>query len=430
VHASLLVLQTPILPPISLPPAMGTQVWDLCTRAPSSTSSAESVCTPPHLATTMECVSSKVASPPTTVPNTPTASALLVSKPALLARCASQPHAEDDDSDGESSSGPSSSGSLNHVEGDSDAHSSSPDGDKNVPVYTGVSRSGLNGRWRAQLSTRGRTVHLGTFASAEEAARAWDRAAVQERGKAAVTNFALSDYINADGSVKTEVGSASQPSKSQREDECSRGHKSYRGVYHSGTYGRWKARIVVKGHKIHLGTFASAEDAARAWDLKALEYRGAGTVTNFDPSVYAGGKFAKPREVDDDEEGVDNDEEGDAEIKPSHRVLPSDRKRSRASSSSPTPSELSDNVTPRTHSNASSSPPAKRKKFPEAQMSPLAAKQKAQWGFLGQEEEGTERSKPSVARGAGKSALGEPNEAERMAFSSLMSLCAAAEAMC
>ena len=53
-------------------------------------------------------------------------------------------------------------------------------------------------------------------------------------------------------------------------NECSRGHKSYRGVYHSGTYGRWKARIVVKGHKIHLGTFASAEDAARAWDLKVL----------------------------------------------------------------------------------------------------------------------------------------------------------------
>jgi hypothetical protein len=134
--------------------------------------------------------------------------------------------------------------------------------------------------------------------------------------------------------------------QSQRDDACSRGHKSYCGVYHSGTYGRWKARIVVTGHKIHLGTFASAEDAARALDLKALEFRGAGTLTNFDPSVYAGGKFAKPREVDDDEEGVDNGEEGDAEIKPSHRVLPSDRKRSRGSSSSPTPSELSDSHAP------------------------------------------------------------------------------------
>ena len=34
-----------------------------------------------------------------------------------------------------------------------------------------VRRSGVHGRWRAQLSTRGRTIHLGTFATAEEAAR-------------------------------------------------------------------------------------------------------------------------------------------------------------------------------------------------------------------------------------------------------------------
>ena len=66
-------------------------------------------------------------------------------------------------------------------------------------------------------------MHLNSFASAEEAARAWDCAAVQERGKADVTHCALSDYINADGSVTTEVGTASQPSKSQREDEGSLG---------------------------------------------------------------------------------------------------------------------------------------------------------------------------------------------------------------
>lgn len=56
-------------------------------------------------------------------------------------------------------------------------------------------------------------------------------------------------------------------------------------------------------------------------------------------------------------------------------------------------------------------------------MSPLAAKQKGQWEFLGQEEEGTEGSKPGVARGAGKSTLGgEPSEAERKAFASLLSI--------
>uniref|UniRef100_A0A7S4L7C6 AP2/ERF domain-containing protein n=1 Tax=Guillardia theta TaxID=55529 RepID=A0A7S4L7C6_GUITH len=137
-----------------------------------------------------------------------------------------------------------------------------------APVYTGVSRSGLNGRWRAQLSTRGRTVHLGTFATAEEAAKAWDRAAVQERGKAAVTNFSLSDYLNPDGSLKPDVTASANAGKN--EDGSGTGHKTFRGVYHSGTYGRWKARIVVNGQKIHLGTFATAEEAAKAWDLKAI----------------------------------------------------------------------------------------------------------------------------------------------------------------
>jgi len=403
--------QAPILPPIAMPPAVGTRVWDLCASKPGP-ASADAARTPPRHEQAMECVGDKPASPPSTVPNTPTASALLAAKPPSPGPCASQRDSEDD-SDRESSSGASSSETHNHVDGDSDAHCSSQDGDKNSPVYTGVSRSGLNGRWRAQLSTRGRTVHLGTFASAEEAARAWDRAAVQERGKAAVTNFALSDYINADGSVKTEVGSATQASKSQREDECSRGHKSYRGVYHSGTYGRWKARIVVKGHKIHLGTFASAEDAARAWDLKALEYRGAGTVTNFDPSIYVGGKFAKPREVHDSDE----EERGDNESKPSILLLPADRKRS---STSPTPSELSDHCTPRASSN---SPAAKRPKHMEPQAAALAGKTKGHWEYLGQQEEEFKRS---VAQGAGRH---EPSEAERMAFSSLLSLCAAAEAM-
>jgi hypothetical protein len=129
---------------------------------------------------------------------------------------------EDDDEEGAADSATESS----------DAH----------PVYTGVSRfvahfraylpctilknllrrSGVHGRWRAQLSTRGRTIHLGTFATAEEAARllrlpslsnyakipqvglsadigrrAWDRAAVQERGRhGAKTNFHMSDYID------------------------------------------------------------------------------------------------------------------------------------------------------------------------------------------------------------------------------------------
>ena len=331
---------------------------------------------------------------------------VLVHQSSPIAQPAAVSTGQSDADESDQESGASSSDTLVAEEGsgahDHDAHDSVDD-DKDIPVYTGVSRSGLNGRWRAQLSTRGRTVHLGTFASAEEAARAWDLAAVQERGKAAVTNFNLAEYINSDGSLKSDAGCASSGVKAQgREDVCpARGHKSFRGVYHSGTYGRWKARIVVKGHKIHLGTFASAEDAARAWDLKALEYRGAGTVTNFDAAMYANGKIAAPREIEaasDSEEGTDKSA--------THEVdRAADRKRSRAADSdSPSPSELSNLSTPRDVTY----PTTKR-----AHLSPKANKAKPQWDCFGQKEE-------EEARCSSK---------ESMAMASLLSLCAAAEAM-
>ena len=255
-------------------------------------------------------------------------------------------------------------------------------------------------------------MHLGTFASAEEAARAWDRAAVRERGKAAVTNFSISDYVNSDGSVKTEVECASHGAKGQREDESNaRGHKSFRGVYHSGTYGRWKARIVVKGHKIHLGTFASAEDAARAWDLKAIEYRGAGTVTNFDASNYTTGKISAPRPVDT----ADSEDEDEVKSRrAAHRKRPPSN-----DCASPSFSELSDLCTPR----APSDPPSKRRKHPDAHASPRSAKT-AQWEFLRQEEEGAmdhDQDSKICAHVSSKD--------EHVALTSLLSLCAAAEAM-
>jgi len=407
-------LQPPILPPIAAS-AAGTPTW-LCMPKGVPEQSSDATHTPPG-SERIHDSSSEAASPHSTVPNTPALSAMHM--PTCPARLGARvpnlvQSADDGDSDAEEISNVSSSEPSRDAD-ISDSESSMQES-KNTPVYTGVSRSGLNGRWRAQLSTRGRTVHLGTFASAEEAAQAWDRAAVQERGKAAVTNFALSDYINSDGSVKTEVESASQSAKGQREDECnSRGHKSFRGVYHSGTYGRWKARIVVKGHKIHLGTFASAEDAARAWDLKALEYRGAGTVTNFDPASYAAGTVSAPLQVD----AADSDDEDKG-------GQSADRKRSFSNDcASPSHSDLSDRCTPRAQSDSTS----KRRKHPDAHSSPRSAKGTAEWDFLGQEEE--ERRAKSATRQdqSSKDCARISSQDEHAALASLLSLCAAAEAM-
>jgi hypothetical protein len=384
---------------------MGVPAWNLgaMPMGPAATAGPGQARTQPAIVAFEHCNN-------TTASTVPHVTGLAFAHHSTLGATSAASQGDADESDHESSSDASSSDTHPAASsGDHDEHSA-PCEDKNTPVYTGVSRSGLNGRWRAQLSTRGRTVHLGTFATAAEAARAWDRAAVQERGKAAVTNFPLTDYINADGSLKPEAGCASHGSKDQREDEgTTRGHKSFRGVYHSGTYGRWKARIVVKGHKIHLGTFASAEDAARAWDLKALEYRGSGTVTNFDPAIYASGKVTAPSEVEDTNSSDDNDSDEH------YQSRATDRKRSRtAPSISPTPSEVSNMSTPR---DCPTLPLAKK-----AHLSPTSAKNsKGHWEYLGQEAE------QAVAVKAEGATSEKERESEAMA--SLLSLCAAAEAM-
>lgn len=50
-----------------------------------------------------------------------------------------------------------------------------------------------DGKFRAIITTGGKKRHLGTFGSADDAARAFDRAAVQDRGEYAVLNFPIGE---------------------------------------------------------------------------------------------------------------------------------------------------------------------------------------------------------------------------------------------
>ncbi|KAE9617151.1 hypothetical protein Lal_00034827 [Lupinus albus] len=69
---------------------------------------------------------------------------------------------------------------------------------RGVSKYRGVARHHHNGRWEARIGRvcGNKYLYLGTYKTQEEAAIAYDMAAIEHRGINAVTNFDISNYIN------------------------------------------------------------------------------------------------------------------------------------------------------------------------------------------------------------------------------------------
>jgi hypothetical protein len=152
--------------------------------------------------------------------------------------------------------------------------------------YIGVYWMNTSSTWHAKLADplTKRQRQVGSYSCEEDAARAYDRAAVQSRGPGAKRNFPG----EAMGELRGAISELPVAAGGERQRGSSRDNFVLALHWHEAN-SSWRAELYDPQTKRgkYIGYFASEEDAARAYDFAAVQAHGPGANRNF-PGEAAG----------------------------------------------------------------------------------------------------------------------------------------------
>ena len=144
---------------------------------------------------------------------------------------------------------------------------------RSVCQYKGVYLNFKNGKFVASIRIGGKSKSLGVYNTVESAAKAYDEAAKVHFKEFARLNFPenQSEHLNAE---------YLKPAQNQKRLQ-SRNSSSFMGVSKRNNTKTFRARIMINRKEVHIGSFASAELAARAYDIFVKEHLGGNAPLNF-----------------------------------------------------------------------------------------------------------------------------------------------------